>query len=60
MDNEAMLGKLASLNVNAPAFVPNINAAAFVPSYLREQPAAVSPVAQTSVDSPVMDTSGMF
>lgn len=56
MDNDAasLAGKLSSLNVNAPTFVPNINAAAFVPSYLRGAEPSVEP--QTSVSTPPMDT----
>lgn len=58
MDNDAasLAGKLSSLNVNAPTFVPNINAAAFVPSYLRGAEPSVEP--QTSVSTPPMDTAG--
>jgi hypothetical protein len=31
---QQLASQLKSLNVNAPAFVPNVNAAVFVPSFL--------------------------
>ncbi len=34
MDSEKLFDKLASLNVNAPTFVPYMNAASFAPSFL--------------------------
>ena len=33
-DQQQLANHLKSLNVNAPAFVPNVNAAVFVPSFL--------------------------
>lgn len=58
MDSKKLFDKLASLNVNAPTFVPNINAASFVPSFLRsDQPDSTQ---TESVGSPVMDTTGTF
>lgn len=56
MDNETVLGnKFSALNVNAASFVPNVNAAEFVPTFFRAEPTSQ---AQSSVESPVMDTTG--
>ena len=61
MENEALQlsGRIASLNVNAPTFVPNINAVEFVPSFLqRSNPAGESAEPKVTDSSPSMDTTG--
>ena len=48
---------LASLNVNAPSFVPNINAAVFVPTFFtRSAETTVEPTVEAPGDSQPTDT----
>jgi len=52
-DGEEVVSKVATLNIDAPSFVPNVNASVFVPSYMKtEQPPPAPPtVLETSASN---------
>ncbi len=59
--DQQLASQLHSLNVNAPAFVPNVNAAVFVPSFMvKSEPAPQAEVAKYTYLPSVLSWDRLF